>query len=182
MVRKINWKGIIGWTIAALVIAGIIGGNMYQQSTDNSNKIIGFLNCGGPSKGVAVVIGGEPINTHTIEIEKVELQLLGPDDKWVFFAVEMEKTEFENGLKGFYGICPSVKIPKPIPKGFPWKKHTDMEFSRSIRVRFTLRKTDSQHGPYGDIQVSLIPLANNAGQAGIVLPFLIYRNADTEET
>ena len=41
--KKINWKSIIGWGIAAVFVIGIIGGNMYQQSTDNSNKIIGFL-------------------------------------------------------------------------------------------------------------------------------------------
>lgn len=150
----------------------------YNISAEN---LISFLNCGGSSKGAAVFIGGEPFDTHKIEIEKVELQLNGPDGKWVFHTVEMEEIRYNNGLRGFYGVCPAVRIPKPIPKGLPLRKQRNMEYDRQIIVRFSLRKTDSQHGPYGYIQVGLIPLANKEGQAGIVLPFLIYRSADTEE-
>ena len=36
--KKINWKNIIGWGIAALVVAGIIGTNMYQEKENNPNS------------------------------------------------------------------------------------------------------------------------------------------------
>jgi len=34
---KLNWKSIVGWGIAALVVAGIIGTNMYQQQQDRAD-------------------------------------------------------------------------------------------------------------------------------------------------
>ena len=94
----------------------------------------------------------------------------------------MDAVEFENGLKGFYGTCPSMRIPKAVPEGLPWKKRRDIESDRSITICISLRKGSSRNGPYGNIQISLIPLMNNAGQIGVVLPFLVYRNADTEDT
>ncbi len=35
---KLNWKSIVGWGIAALVVAGIIGTNMYQEKENNPNS------------------------------------------------------------------------------------------------------------------------------------------------
>ena len=36
---KMNWKKVIGWGVAALVVIGVVGTNMYnQQNTDNSKK------------------------------------------------------------------------------------------------------------------------------------------------
>ena len=133
-------------------------------------NIVGFLNHGGPSKGVGVMIGGEPFDTHKAEIERVELQFHGPKGEWVFLPVEMQERIFEHDDKGFYGACPSIRIPKAIPEGLPWKKRMEMEFNHSINVRFYLRRGYRQDEPCGSIQVSLIPLENKAGQAGIVLP------------
>ena len=131
---------------------------------------IGFLNHGGPSRGVAVYISGEPLGRQKAEIERVELLMHGVTGEWVKVPVEMDKVELDNGLIGFYGKCPSVRIPKPIPKGLTLKKYIDMEFDRSINVYFSLRKGCLQDEQYGKIQVSLIPMQNHAGHAEIVLP------------
>ena len=37
---KINWKKVIGWGVAALVVIGVVGTNMHNQQTDNKNKIL----------------------------------------------------------------------------------------------------------------------------------------------
>ncbi len=116
-------------------------------------------------------IGGEPFDTHNAEIEKVEIQMHGSNGEWLCLPVDMKKVEFENGLKGFYGTCASVRIPKAIPENLPSKKRMNMEFDRSITVRFILLRGYRQDEPCGEIQVCLIPLANNAGQAGTVLSF-----------
>ena len=34
---KLNWKSIIGWLIAAIVVACIIGTNMYQQRQEKAD-------------------------------------------------------------------------------------------------------------------------------------------------
>jgi len=36
--KKINWKNIIGWGLAALVVISIIGGNIYQQKQLDTGK------------------------------------------------------------------------------------------------------------------------------------------------
>ena len=35
---KLNWKSIVGWGIAALVVVGIIGTNMYQMREEKTDK------------------------------------------------------------------------------------------------------------------------------------------------
>ncbi len=138
-------------------------------------NLIDFLNHGGTSRGVAVFIGGEPFDTHMAEIEKVEIQMHGPNGGWVHLPVNMKKVDAESGLKGFYGTCSSVQIPKAIPEGLPEKKRMDLEHDRKIIVRFVLRRGYWQGEPCEKIQVCLIPLANKAGQAGTVLsidPFI----------
>ena len=40
---KINWKSIVGWGVAALVVTGIIGGNIYQQHEDNDTLASLFI-------------------------------------------------------------------------------------------------------------------------------------------
>ncbi|MBE6446547.1 MAG: amino acid ABC transporter substrate-binding protein [Alphaproteobacteria bacterium] len=39
---KLNWKKVIGWAVAALVVIGVVGTNMYnqQQNSDNSKRIV----------------------------------------------------------------------------------------------------------------------------------------------
>ena len=142
--------------------------NRYSISQPN---FINFLSHGGSSKGIAVFIGGEPFDTHKVEIDKVELIFRNQSGELQRMKVEMNEVEFKNGLKGFYGTCPSMRIPKAVPESLPWKKRYDMESNRSIRMSLSLRQGSSQHGPYVEIQVSLIPLQNNAGQVGVVLPF-----------
>ena len=62
---------------------------------------------------------GEPFDTHLAEIEKVEIQMHGPNSGWVHLPVNLKKVDAENGLKGFCGTCSSVRIPKAIPEGLP---------------------------------------------------------------
>ena len=42
--KKINWKSIIGWGVAALVVIGVVGTNMYQrQHTGSKPKVYAIL-------------------------------------------------------------------------------------------------------------------------------------------
>ena len=56
--KKVNWKSVLGWTIAALVIIGIIGTNMYQQhenNTDGKKVVYAML----PLTGAVAEVGKE---------------------------------------------------------------------------------------------------------------------------
>ena len=63
---KINWKKVIGWGVAALVVIGVLGTNMYNQQTDNKNKIIGFL----PLTGRMASAGIEEGRGITLAVDK----------------------------------------------------------------------------------------------------------------
>jgi len=55
MAKKINWKSIFGWGVAALVVIGIIGGNIYQQKNKNADTIrIGVI---APMTGANALMG-----------------------------------------------------------------------------------------------------------------------------
>ncbi|MBP5344568.1 MAG: amino acid ABC transporter substrate-binding protein [Alphaproteobacteria bacterium] len=42
--KNLNWKSIVGWGIAAVVVVGIIGGNILQNNKSNGNyRVIGFF-------------------------------------------------------------------------------------------------------------------------------------------
>ena len=41
--RKINWKKVIGWGIATLVVIGVVWHNALEVSKSNAHKIMGFV-------------------------------------------------------------------------------------------------------------------------------------------
>ena len=47
---KINWKKVIGWVVAALVVIGVVGTNMYNQQQNSTGKknVYALLPLSGP--------------------------------------------------------------------------------------------------------------------------------------
>ena len=136
-------------------------------------QLVGFLNTGASSSGVAVFLTGPSINEHQVNVERIELQYgYNPDDFdqiWSFCSVELREVTFSNGLSGLIGECPEFRIPAAVKKELPQKKKMDMEFSRCIYVRFLLSAC-TETETLNHLQLSLIPMKNYAGQCGVVLP------------
>ncbi len=134
------------------------------------DNVVGFLNEGGPSRGVGVFFCGPAIDQHMVEIESVFIQMRAPHESWTMIPVEIKEIPAEDGRRWLGGTAPDVPIPKAVPQGLSWKKTMDMEFERGIRVRFKLiHKTDVPQDENQLLQVTLVPLENNAGQCGCVL-------------
>ena len=55
---KINWRKVIGWGVAALVIIGVVGTNMYnQQKKPSGNKKVVYAML--PLTGAVAEVGKE---------------------------------------------------------------------------------------------------------------------------
>ncbi|MBP5343456.1 MAG: ABC transporter substrate-binding protein [Alphaproteobacteria bacterium] len=57
--KKLNWKSIVGWGVAALVIVGIIGTNMYQMREQKTDKPIVKIGITMPLTGAMGKFGQE---------------------------------------------------------------------------------------------------------------------------
>lgn len=138
----------------------------------NGSNLISFLNKGAASRGVAVFLTGPCITEHQVEVTSVSLQFRDNHDNWNFLPVDIRMTTFDNGLTGFYGECPDIRIPPAVSENLPWQRKMQLEHQRSISVRFTLSAavpgspSDKQ---FDLLQVSLVPLENFSGQSGLVL-------------
>ena len=139
----------------------------YYFDRDN---VVGFLNEGGPSRGVGVFFCGPVVDRRLVEVESASIQTRAPDGSWTFAPVEIKELPTKDGRRWLGGTAPEVPIPKAVPKGLPWKKTMDMEFERGINVRFKLVcKTDVLRDEKQLLQVTVMPLENSAGQCGCVL-------------
>lgn len=135
-------------------------------------NVVTFENHGDASRGVAVCLAGPCIDNRQVDVTSVCLQLLDNRGEWVFIPIDLEMREFSDGIQRLYGECRDIRIPAAVSQELPWKKRSDLEYRRSIRIRFSLaykgafRETDVK---LGDLHVILIPLQNFSGQYGLVL-------------
>lgn len=133
--------------------------------------VVSFQNQGDASRGVAVCLTGPCVHDNQIDVTSVCLQYHDPHGEWAFLPVELKMETFSDGIDRLYGECRELRIPPAVSQQLPMKKRMDLEFQRSICIRFwlsrkeTLRETDV----VGDLHVILIPLQNFAGQRGLVL-------------
>ena len=83
-----------------------------------------------------------------------------------------------------------LRVPSAVPEDLPYKKKIDMEFKRSIGVRFFLTADipEDSIDTLGNLHVILIPLSNFSGQGGWVMKplanektlFTVFRNSPDE--
>ena len=66
---KMNWKKVVGWSVAALVLAGIIGTNIYQQRDQKSARQIIKIGALYPMSGSAAVYGKQAQRVADIFIQ-----------------------------------------------------------------------------------------------------------------
>ena len=136
----------------------------------DQDNVVGFLNEGGPSRGVWVLFCGPVIDQRLVEIGSVSIQMRAPDGSWTFAPVEIKELPTKDSRRWLGGPAPEIPIPKAVPKGLSWKKTMDMEFERSINVRFKLVcKTDVLRDEKQLLQVTLMPMENHAGQCSCIL-------------
>ena len=54
---KLNWKKVIGWGVAALVVIGVVGTNIYQKREQKGDRPIVKIGALYPMSGAAAVYG-----------------------------------------------------------------------------------------------------------------------------
>ena len=82
---KINWKKVIGWGAAALVVISVVGTNMYNQQKEQSNN----------KKNVYAVLPLTGFASHVGQTEKKTLELwkeLHPDYSFNLKIIDSEST------------------------------------------------------------------------------------------
>lgn len=144
--------------------------SLYYNFKDNVNYV-SFLNHGDAFRGVAVCLAGPCISKQQIRVKSIELLYIDAHGKRTALPVSLEKKTFSNGVAGLYGECPMLRVPSAVPEDLPYMKKTDMEFHRSLGVRFSLTADipDDSVNTLGNLHVILIPLSNFSGQGGWVM-------------
>ena len=92
--KKLNWKSIVGWGIAALVVAGIIGGNMYQEhlkSLTDKKRVYAAL----PLTGVLAVAGQDYKKAMDAALSKIE----NPQIELVYIDTEFKGDKSISGVQ-----------------------------------------------------------------------------------
>ena len=69
--QKIKWKSILGWTIAALVVVGIIGTNMYQMRDEKADKPVVKIGITMPLTGSMSRLGQQAKKAVELRISEV---------------------------------------------------------------------------------------------------------------
>lgn len=144
---------------------------IFYRVGENPN-VVSFQNQGGASRGVAVCFTGPCIHDRQAEVTSVCLQLHDHRGEWVFVPVNLQMIEFSDGIQRLYGECRDVRIPPAVSEKLPLKKKMDLEFQRSISIRFSVTdkgRAGNADNRLGDLHVVAIPLQNFSGQCGLVL-------------
>jgi len=71
MAKKINWKSIIGWGIAVLVIVGVIGTNMYQHREVKGDKPVVKIGAVLPLSGTMAFYGNTFKNMYLLRMKEI---------------------------------------------------------------------------------------------------------------
>ena len=137
----------------------------YEEYFLEWNNLVTFVNTGGRSRGVGVCITGPCVTEKQAEILNPYIQTHDARGKWLCLPLQLKETEFANGVKGWYGTLPELRIPEAVPDGLPLRKAMDLYFRRGISVRFRLRRIGSGSEPLGTLHVILLPLQNVPGQS-----------------
>lgn len=92
---KLNWKKVIGWAVAALVIIGVVGTNMYQKCEQKGDRPIVKIGALYPMSGAAAVYGEVAQKAADIFIE--DFNKAHPNRKYdykvIFEDVEMSTSK-----------------------------------------------------------------------------------------
>lgn len=135
---------------------------------EGQENIISAINRGGSSRGLAIAFMGEDVEKGNIAVYTATVQVHDRRGEWALYPVEIEETVDAKGQKMLYGELPSLLIPEKVCERLPWQKREELEYQRSIALRFV---PESLH-PYHEgsrlpgLTVHMIPLKNWQGQCG----------------
>ena len=68
---KINWKKVIGWGVAALVVIGVVGNNIYQHREQKGDKPVIKIGAILPLTGVVAQGGQTYKNLYELKISEL---------------------------------------------------------------------------------------------------------------
>lgn len=136
-----------------------------------NEQCVAFVNKGGASKGVIVMLTGACIQAHEVKVEKVEVEYHLKKGKCARVPVEVKERIADDGIRWLRGTCPELPIPPAVKDSLPWRKKHEMEGQRDITVRCTLAPAKELE-QYGDFQITLVPKENIDGLSGWVLRYI----------
>ena len=126
--------------------------------------VISALNEGGKSTGLAIVFTGSYVEHEEIRFRDVQLEYRFGKERFTALPLELKKTQNLNGQWMYYAELPDCQIPPAVNQNLPPRKILDLEFERSLIVRFT---PEGNARKRLDITVHFIPLKNPMdGQCG----------------
>ncbi len=128
-------------------------------------EVISCVNTGGKSRGLSVYFVGSYVEKEEITFENVQWQER-INDGWAYRPIALEKVQLRDGKWAYCGHDPTYLIPPKVNPNLNFKKRTDMEYERSICVRFAPKGNERKRL---DIAVVFVPDENPEGQAGWIV-------------
>ncbi len=127
-----------------------------------SRCVISALNSGGESKGLKVLFTGSYVENEEITFSDVCFVKWREEDPFPYYTpIRLEKVQLEDGRWVYCHHDPELVIPPKIDERLPKAVREELEFTRSVGIRFT---------PHGnkrkllDITVQFIPDENPEGR------------------
>ena len=135
--------------------------NLGPCTMNSEYNVVGAVNRGGPSKGLAIAFSGPYVEKEEIIFRNVQLEYDRNRYPWKIIPLELTKKKDEKLGWIYYVELPKFKIPNKVDMSLPDMKYMDEEFRRSFGVRFT---PEGNERMVGDICVHFVPLKYPKGQ------------------
>ncbi len=132
---------------------------------------VGFVNEGGASRGVAVILDGADLLSGAVRVADSQILTRKKQHEYHRTPIQFERRMFKDGKERLIAEAPDVRLQSP-PKGLPPMKAFEARINRSIGLEFILEAADPEGGNYAPVTVFMIPKENWAGQAQHTLPTL----------
>ena len=160
MAKKINWKGIIGWGAAILVVAGIIGTNMYQMREEKTDKPVVKIGITLPLTGPLGYLGRELQEAMKMRLEEV------PADSNFIYKANFQDDQLQSSQE-FSNVMKFVNLDKSdvVISGFAGSGEAIADLTKQNRiVHFdsTWSNKVSPRSPYSFVYYT--PIADIVGK------------------
>lgn len=126
-------------------------------------SIIGAINEGGKSKGLAVAFSGGFVEKEEIRFRDVQLEYAFDRYPRSVIPLQLEKRQTQTGQWIYWAETPQFLLTEAVKEGLPPRKAMEEKFKREFLVRFT---PEGNARKLLDITVHFIPLKNPEGQCG----------------
>lgn len=140
----------------------------YYAPREGEESFLNAVNRGGASYGIGIAFMGEEVEKGDVAVYEAKIQVRDNRGEWKIYPIELKETVAADGRKMLYGELPHFPIPCAVSGNLPIKKRLDMEWQRSISLRY-IPESPRAHlagERLAGLAVYLIPLKNWQGQCG----------------